>query len=57
MTALGWLLILVGVVTGGWGVHAAFERPRPIVGALAAPVGVALALVGALLLFVPGFFG
>ena len=57
MTVLGWLLVVVGVVAGGWGVYAAFERPRPIVGALVGPLGIALALLGALLLFVPGFFG
>jgi len=57
VTALAWLLVIVGVVAGGWGVHAGFERTRPLLGALLAPLGIALALCGALLLFVPGFFG
>jgi hypothetical protein len=57
MRALGAILVFVGVVAAGWGVQAAFGRPRPWMGAALAPIGVALALVGALLVFVPGFFG
>jgi hypothetical protein len=53
---LGALGLLVGVVAAGWGIWTAFERPRPWLGALVAPLGVALALVGALLLVVPDFF-
>ena len=56
MIALAWMLVIVGVVTAGWGVHAAFERPRPLLGALLGPLGIAIALLGALLLFVPRFF-
>ena len=33
------------------------KRPRDVGFALAAPVAVALAIAGALLIFVPGFFG
>jgi hypothetical protein len=57
MTILGAVLVAIGIVAGGWGVWAAFERPRPWMGAIVAPVGIAAALLGALLIFVPGFFG
>jgi len=57
VAALAWLLVVVGVVGAAWGVWAAFQQPRPWVGTVVAPLGILLALVGALLLFVPGFFG
>jgi hypothetical protein len=57
MIALGAVLLLAGIVAGGWGVFTAFERPRPWLGAAVAPLGILCALLGALLIFVPGFFG
>jgi hypothetical protein len=57
MTIVGAVLVLAGLVAGGWGVWSTFEKPRPWIGAIAAPLGIATALLGALLIFVPGFFG
>lgn len=58
MIALAVILCLAGIIATGWGVWAAFEKGRSAVtGAVVAPIGVGLALVGALLLFVPHFFG
>ena len=57
MTIVGVALVIAGIVAGGWGVWSAFERPRPWIGAIVAPIGVATALLGALLIFVPRFFG
>jgi hypothetical protein len=53
----GILLLLVGVALLGWGARSAAsgKRPLDLVGAVAAPVGVALCLVGALALAVPHF--
>jgi hypothetical protein len=52
------LLIAIGSAAALWGVWAAYSLPRPRAwaGVIAAPLGVALALGGALLWFVPGFF-
>ena len=57
MTIVGIALVIAGIVAGGWGVWSAFERPRPWIGAIVAPLGIATALLGALLIFVPRFFG
>ena len=57
MTIVGLVLVVVGIVAGGWGVWSAFEKQRPWIGALVAPLGIATALLGALLIFVPRFFG
>lgn len=58
MRALGVLLLLCGSAGTAYSVWAAFERRRPVdVGfGLLAPVLLTVTLVGALLLFVPGFF-
>jgi hypothetical protein len=59
MRALGAALILVGGAATTWGARAAVERRRPVdlVGALVAPAGVLVALVGGVLLVEPGFLG
>jgi hypothetical protein len=59
MAVLGALFCVLGVVGAGAAVFGAFTRPRPLdwVCALAAPLLLGCALLGALLLFVPGFFG
>jgi hypothetical protein len=54
---VGAVLVVAGIIAGGWGVWSAFERPRPWIGAIVAPIGIAAALLGALLVFVPKFFG
>ncbi len=59
MRIVGVLLFLAGAAATAWTVAASFDRPRPV-GALfglVAPLCVLAALVGALLVFVPGFFG
>ncbi len=57
MTVLGGALVLVGGAAAAWGVHASTTRRRPIdlIAALAAPLGVVIALLGGVLVFVPGF--
>jgi hypothetical protein len=59
MRVLGALLLLLGGAGTSYAVRAAFARRRPadVAWALAAPVALAAALTGALLLFVPDFFG
>ncbi len=51
-------LIIIGLVALFWGFWAAHEAKKPldIIGAIAAPVGLIVALLGVLLLCVPGFF-
>jgi len=51
-------VIIVGIAAAAWGLPAAhrLQPPRDIVAALAVLVGVILALLGVLLLAVPGFF-
>jgi hypothetical protein len=58
-TAIACALIGFGIGLAGWSIWATFERVgvRAWVAAVAAPVGVAMALLGAVLIFVPGFFG
>ena len=55
----GIALLVLGAALAGWGTRAATVAARPVdlVGALAAPVGVVLMLVGAVSLAVPGFLG
>jgi vacuolar-type H+-ATPase subunit I/STV1 len=52
------ITILIGLATLATGFWASFEAKRPwdIVGAVAAPVGLVIALLGTLLLCVPTFF-
>lgn len=59
MRLLGALLFLCGSAGTAWSVAASFRerRPRDVAFALAAPLALAVALAGALLIFVPGFFG
>ena len=58
MIALGVLMVLAGGAGAVWGVSASTTRRRPIdlIAALVAPVGLVTALVGGVLVFVPGFF-
>ena len=54
---LGVILVVTGGVTTAWAVVGAFEKRRPldVVCAALAPVALLVALLGALLLFVPEF--
>lgn len=56
---IGALLFLVGMIATALTIRASFERPRPIAAlyGLATPVCVLVALAGALLVFIPDFFG
>jgi len=53
-----WLVTAVGTALAAWGLPAAhrLRSPLDIVAALAVLAGVVTALLGTLLLFVPGFF-
>lgn len=57
MTLLGALLIVGGGAGAGWALGAATSRRRPLdlLGALAGPLFVLLALAGGVLLLSPGF--
>jgi hypothetical protein len=57
MSFLGGALVLVGGAAAAWGVQASTTRRRPVdlIAALVAPLGVVVALVGGVLVFVPGF--
>ena len=59
MRILGVLLVLAGSAGTAFAIRESFARPRAVgaVFGLLAPVAVVVALVGALLVFVPGFFG
>jgi hypothetical protein len=59
MRALGAVLLAAGAAGTAYATWASFHRRRPLdlLYAAAAPVAFALALLGMLLLFVPGFFG
>ncbi len=59
MRFVGLALFVIGVAASGWLVRVSVEAPkrRGTLAGLAAPVAVLIALVGALLIFVPGFFG
>ncbi|HUS66247.1 MAG TPA: hypothetical protein VMZ28_16955 [Kofleriaceae bacterium] len=58
MTFVGVALVLAGGAGTVWGVTAAASRPRPldVVAALVAPIALVVAMVGGVLIFVPGFF-
>jgi hypothetical protein len=59
MRVLGVILVMTGSDMTVWCVLGTFERRRPMDVACAAlaPLAVLLALLGALLIFVPGFLG
>ncbi len=56
MRVLGLALTLGGAALAAWGAVAAFESPRrrALAGLAGGPLGVVLAVVGAVLLIVPG---
>jgi hypothetical protein len=56
---LGGALLLIGLAASAWGVRAATSGARPLdlAGALVAPLGIAVAAVGAAALAVAGFLG
>lgn len=58
MRLVGVIAFFVGAAATTFAVRASFERSRPIaaLAGLAAPIGVLVALAGALLIFVPDFF-
>ena len=58
MRLLGLMLMLLGAVGAVRAVRGIFEekRPRDVGFAILAPLAIAAALAGALLLFVPAFF-
>lgn len=58
MTILYLAMIIAGVAAAAWGLPAAHRQkpPRDIMAAVGVLAGVALALLGTLLLVVPGFF-
>ena len=51
-------MIISGIATAGWGLWAAYnlKKPYDVMAALCAPAGLVLALLGTLLVCVPGFF-
>ncbi len=57
MRLFGLTLTLGGAALAAWGGVAAFESPRrrAVAGLAGGPLGVALAIVGAVLLLAPGF--
>jgi hypothetical protein len=59
MRLLGVICVLAGAAATVWAVAGAFEKRRPldVLCALVAPLCLAVALLGAVLLFVPGFLG
>jgi len=59
LAMIGALLVLGGAAGAGWALRAATSRRRPLdlVAALLAPLFVACALAGGVLLFVPRFLG
>ena len=59
MSSLAWPFVLSGIAMTGWGVWAHFSRRGAAgwIGAVVAPIGVILAATGAVLVFVPRFFG
>jgi hypothetical protein len=59
VSALGAALLLVGGAGTAWCTLAIGARPRPIdlAAAIGAPVALVAALVGGVLIFVPGFLG
>jgi hypothetical protein len=59
MRVLGAVLFLAGAIAAGTAIRASFEKSRGVAAlfGLAAPVAVLVALLGLVLLFVPGFLG
>ncbi len=59
MRILGLVMFLAGAAATAAALAASFERKGAVaaLAGLAAPVAVLVALCGALLMFVPGFFG
>jgi hypothetical protein len=57
MRILGVIFVLAGGVATVWAVAGSFEKRRPldVVCAAVAPIALVVTLLGALLLFVPGF--
>lgn len=57
MRVLGGLLFVLSVAAAGYAIRGIYgsRRPRDLLFALAAPLAVLLGLLGAVLLFVPGF--
>jgi hypothetical protein len=55
---LGILLFVAGAVSTTYALRESFARPRPVAAlfGLLSPVAVLIALLGALLIFVPTFF-
>jgi len=51
-------MIIGGILAIGWGLWATYnlKNPYDILGAACAPIGLVLALLGALLVCVPNFF-
>jgi len=58
MRFLGAVMFLTGAAGTAWTIKESFTRPKPAAAlfGLLSPVAVLVALVGALLVFVPGFF-
>lgn len=58
MRILGLVMFLTGSAVTAWSVSGSFARPKgkAALFGLLTPVAVLLALAGALLIFVPGFF-
>lgn len=58
MIILKIIAILCGILLLFWGVWASFEGKKPYdkIGAVVAPIGLIMSLIGVLLLCVPGFF-
>lgn len=59
MRILGLVLLVTGAAASAWAVKLSFERRRPldVALALAAPLALLVMLLGAVLIFVPGFLG
>lgn len=59
MRAIGAMLFLAGSVGAGLALRASFEKARGVAAlfGLLAPLAVLVALLGLVLLFVPGFLG
>lgn len=50
-------MVIVGLLMIGWGFWAAYNAKRPFnIGAVSTPIGLIVALLGVLLICVPGFF-
>ena len=58
MLTINVLLVIVGLLTIGYGFWASYnvKRPFDIIGAVLTPIGLMITLIGVLLICVPGFF-